>query len=280
MGILYAALGIMLAASAFFYMRYRMLRKSIRRTDEQLKGIVGEIEENRILKLDEPEKELEALQVTINNLLGEVRSERIGFEKREKEFQKQIENISHDLRTPLTAMKGYLKLIDKDCLSADDRESLETVIRKTGYLERLVNQFYDYSRFSSQDYVPDVENVDIARLLRETIVDYYPELTDKKLDVQIEIPDAPVWVKANRNAAERVFLNLLQNAGRYAEHLLWVKLEAADGVIIRFINDVSDFTDEDLSHLFQRFYVKDSARSREATGLGLTISRYLTEKMG
>lgn len=200
---------------------------AVRQTNRALKEISGELEANRVLKLPAPDREMEELLVTINDALRKIREQHLEYAKREQEFQRQIENISHDLRTPLTSMIGYLDIMDKTALDPEDREALEVVKRKARFLQQLVGQFYELSRFSGEDYTPRVEHVDIARLLRETIVDYYPELTARNLLVDINIMEGPVNVRADKDGLERVFQNLLQNVCRYAGRELSVRLDVS-----------------------------------------------------
>ena len=105
----------------YFGMRYALLKRSIREINKELGEITQRIEENRILKLYAPQRELEDLLVSLNHLLEQVRAERISYEKRELEFQRQLGDISHDLRTPLTAIQGYLRLIDQERLGSEER---------------------------------------------------------------------------------------------------------------------------------------------------------------
>lgn len=271
---------IFILLTAYFYARYRLLCRAIKKADKDLKSIIKNIDENQIIKQEEPNKELENLLATINDSLKAIRSERIIYEKREKEFQKQIENISHDLRTPLTSILGYLKILDQSGLEQEDKEALAIIQRKAYLLQRLISQFYDFSRLTSEDYVLEMEQIDIARLLRETVIDYYQELSVKNLQIDLDIPEHPILVEANSNAMERVFLNLLQNACRYAESKLKIGIEQSkDEVTVSFENNVTDFSEDDLNSIFERFYMRDNARSDGASGLGLTIAKHLVEKM-
>ncbi|MDO4276971.1 MAG: HAMP domain-containing sensor histidine kinase [Eubacteriales bacterium] len=279
---IYLVFGIISVLAVYFFIRYKMLSRALERTDKELKEIiVAGLEENRILKKDVSSKELENLLITLNSLLGQIRSQRVLYQKREKEFQQQIENISHDLRTPLTAVMGYLKIMDKDSLNQEDRDNLDVVIGKTMLLKRLISQFYDFSRLTADDYILKTESVDIARLLRETLMGFYTELEEKELLVNAVIPDHPVWVVGDRDGAERVLVNLFQNVCRYGETIFSVELKAENGQVkISFINDVSGMKKEETEHMFQRFYVREPSRGDNATGLGLTIAQCLTEKMG
>lgn len=278
--IVIATLVIFILLTAYFYARYRLLCRAIKKADNDLKSIIKNIDENQIIKQEEPNKELENLLATINDSLKAIRSERIIYEKREKEFQKQIENISHDLRTPLTSILGYLRVLDQSGLEQEDKEALAIIQRKAYLLQRLISQFYDFSRLTSEDYVLEMEQIDIARLLRETVIDYYQELSVKNLQIDLDIPEHPILVEANSNAMERVFLNLLQNACRYAESKLKIGIEQSkDEVTVSFENNVTDFSEDDLNSIFERFYMRDNARSDGASGLGLTIAKHLVEKM-
>lgn len=145
----------------------------------------------------------------------------------------------------------------------------------------MIGQFYDYSRVTSEDYLPELKEMDLGRLLRETVLDSWREIEERQLEFTFHIPEGPVMIWGNENGAERIIRNLLQNAGRYAGHFLEITLrEGADRVVMTFANDVSDFTQEDADRLFQRFYVKDPSRNEQGTGLGLTIAKTLAEKMG
>ncbi|MDR3892568.1 MAG: HAMP domain-containing sensor histidine kinase [Blautia sp.] len=279
--LIYFVLVLLCLTSLYFFWRCRTMRGAVRKTNEALQEISREMEENRVLKLSVPDREIEALLVTINDALRRIREQHLEYSKREQEFQRQIENISHDLRTPLTSIIGYLDIMDKSVLSEEDQDALAVVKRKAYFLQQLVGQFYDLSRFSGEDYMPAVENVDIARLLRETVVDYYPELAGRGLMVDINIAEGPVNVRADKGALERVLQNLLQNVCRYAGRELLVRMETeGEKVVVSLVNDAEGMTGEEAERLFERFYMGDGSRNQGSSGLGLTIARCLAEKMG
>ena len=139
------------------------------------------------------------------------------------------------------------------------------VKRKARFLQQLVGQFYELSRFSGEDYTPRVEHVDIARLLRETIVDYYPELTGRNLLVDINIMEGPVNVRADKDGLERVFQNLLQNVCRYAGRELSVRLDREGGrAVISFTNDAEGMSEETAGRLLSVFTLRTVPETREA----------------
>ncbi len=278
--------------AAYLAVRLWLLRRSLGHAERELREITGQIGENRILRIETPEPKLEALLAAVNDALKQLRAERISYDRREKEFQRQIENISHDLRTPLTAILGYLKLMDLESLSEEEREDLQIVCRKAESMRRLVSQFYDYSRAVSPDYVPQQQRVDLSRYVRETMLEYYADIEVKEraalpgasgFRFECELPDAPVLIQADEAVLHRVLDNLVQNALRYGTSFFRVCLsQEKDSVCLVFENDVQGMKAEDLEPLFQRFYVKDAARSRsaDATGLGLAIAQSFTEKLG
>lgn len=269
----------------YFAFRYFILLSSLRKIREDLKEIQKDFSQNQMLFLPAPNQDLGELVSSINEFLEKIQKERNQYEKREREFQKQIENISHDLRTPLTVILGNIKIIKKSStssfLSPDVKETIEIIENKGESMKKLIGQFYDYSRLNSSDFVLKTRPADAARLLRETLMGNYQVLAQANIDVQADIPDKPIWVLADDTALERIYENLLQNTGRYAASFLHIAIQQAEtDVCISFQNDTELLTGEDLPRLFDRFYMQDAARSQGGTGLGLTVAKLLAEQMG
>lgn len=277
----YFIIGLLIVGVFYLSVRLYLLKVSMKDAGKQLREINEKLEENRIVRFSAPNKELEELLVEINNSLQGIRQERIVYAKREKEFKQQIENISHDLRTPLTSMIGYLKIMDVSNLNEEEKEDLQTVLKKAERLQELISQFYDFSRLTAQDYPLELEAIDVTKILREVMADAYSELSARNLEVTVDLPERAVWIEGNANALQRVFQNLLQNAGRYAVKELAVSVcEEEERVIICFKNDTKDLYEQEVERLFERFYTVDKSRSNGSTGLGLTIAKEFVEKMG
>ncbi len=273
-------LAIAVYAALYCGIRYTRLKRSIREINKDLADITRQIEENRILKLHASQREMEELLVTLNQTLEQIRAERISCEKREREFQRQLEDISHDLRTPLTAIQGYLKLIDRESLDSEEQEYLEVVRRRSAHLQHLINQFYEFSTLVSGNLKMELQQVDLARMCREQVLGYYQQFEDAGIEVQIHIPEKPVFIQADENALSRIIGNLLQNAVRYAKDQLTVEVREAESPVLICRNDAENLTGEDVRRMFDRFYTGDRARNQGGTGLGLAISRRLAEQMG
>lgn len=274
---------LMIAAGAAVYFGIRCLttKRGIRQAKQELVEIAEQPEENRILKLASPNRDLEALLVVMNHILEKNREDRISYKKREQEFRRQIENISHDLRTPLTAIQGYLSLMDQEHLSGESREALEVIHRRADNLQYLINQFYEYSILISDDQRLEMQQIELGRMCREMLLGSYQKLEERGIEVCAEIPEKSVFIQADEHALERILGNLLQNAVRYAKTGLKLKVfETEEAAEILCANDTEHLKSEDVPKLFDRFYMAEQARNQAGTGLGLTISRHLTEAMG
>lgn len=286
--LLAVALVAALAAAAFLAARYALLKRSLRQADRELDEIVGHLEDNRIVRLPAPDADLEALLGTVNRALAGIRAQAAACARHEAELKAQVEHVSHDLRTPLTSIRGYLALVDDAALDAEAREALGTVRRKAASLERLVAQFYELSRLQGDDVPLELGPVDVGRMLRESVAEQYRLLADRVLDVRLDVPEHAVLARANGEAVERVLANLLHNAGKYAKTALEVAMAgegagaagAGGRVAVEFSNDAEGLSESALSRLFQPFFMADASRAQEGSGLGLAIARHLLERMG
>lgn len=272
---------ILVCCIAIIYIiKYYFLTANLKNARNQLDEIKQNPAQNRILLFSYPSKEAEKLLCTINEYITVCTQKQTASMNREHNLRNEIENISHDLRTPLTAILGYIELLDKEELSEENRESLEIIEKKSRYLQRLITNFYDLSRLELNDYHLNLETIDLTRFSRETMLSHFQEFEQKHLHVNLELGSSPITILADYGALERIFSNVIQNALRYAENYFYVSLkQATDSVSLIFENDTTTLSAEDAAHLFERFYVKDTSRTAQSTGLGLTITKLLTEAM-
>lgn len=275
----YMLFALLLLAGGYFAFRCFLMKHALREARRELLKIQKDLSQNQILHLAAPDHDLEKLLHTVNCMLEELRRERQNYEKREKQFQQQIQQISHDLRTPLTVILGYLKFL-KQADESETAEILEIIGRKSHAMEHLVSQFYDFSRLTSQDYKVKLQQVDVCRILREALLDNYHILEQSQIVLEHALPERPVPALGDPQALERIFDNLFQNAGRYGTGCLKISLqELPENICIQFTNGAKNLTPKDVPHLFDRFYMQDSARTSSGTGLGLTIAKSLAEAM-
>lgn len=271
--------------SAYVIFRYVSLLRAIDAIQKEIDHLNQDLTKNQIIHLPFPDRHLKKLLCSVNASFEGIRQERQRYEKREREFQNQIENISHDLRTPLTVILGYIRLFQNSSAvrlseDAELRHTLAILEQKAQVMRHLVTQFYDYSRLAADDYELIPARVDVSRLLRESLMGNCHLLEQNEIAVTVHIPDHPILVSADPAALERIFLNLFQNAGRYADTFFQISVhEQAGQTAIEFENDTRRLTIEDLPYLFDRFYMQNPSRRQGSTGLGLTVARSLAEKM-
>lgn len=276
------ALIITTFAAILYMVRFYRLRANLRREAKELEEIGQNPEENRILHISFPDKEAESFLEAVNAYILVTRKEKITCRNRERELRAQIENISHDLRTPLTAIIGYLELLDVSGMDEENLEMVKNISGKARSLQRLIGNFYDLSRLELNDYRLQPERLDVSRFAREIALTFYQQFEERRLAVQLTgISAEAMFICADTGAMERIFSNMFQNALRYAKSYFCLRVFRDGGkVCLSFENDTDALRAEDVEHLFERFYMTQKSRTTEGSGLGLTISKLLTEAMG
>lgn len=274
-------LWILLIPSIYFSSRFFLISKEIKEATGNLKEISENIELNRRLTSLDGDKNFEKFLIVINKYLEEAQRGKIKYIRREKEIRKEIENISHDLRTPLTSILGYLEFLENEDISEKEKaEYLAIIKRRSIGLYNLVQIFYDVSRLEANEYKFNIKKVDINKAVREHILLFYNDFESKNIEVEVELLDEEAFVEVDKTALERIFTNLLQNAIKYANYKFKVYLEKKNNnVKIILSNDANTLDKNDVEHLFDRFYMKDSSRSNSSSGLGLTVTKLLIEQM-
>ena len=230
---------------------------------------------NTLVTISGSDKSVHRLAADINKSLKELRRQKLKFEQGDTELKNAITNISHGLRTPLTAISGYLDLLEREQKSEDVERYLGIIKNRTEALKQLADELFKYSVITSPDYDAPKERVSVNAVLEESIVAYYAALQQKGIAPEINIPEEAVYCTANRAALSRIFSNLIGNAIKYSDGDLNITL-TGDGQIT-FSNTASQLTEVQVSRLFDRFYTVENAR--KSTGLGLSIAKVLVEQM-
>jgi len=267
--------------AALFIVLFLLNRYNINNINKELKKLKN-IKTNEQLKLAAPNKNIEEMIGEINFILEKSQNDRIAHEKSESELRKQIANISHDLRTPLTSILGYVQLIRDESTSEEEKqEYLDIIEKRSKVLQNLITSFYDLSRLEANEYDLEFKKVNVESLLREIVAAFYNDFVDKGFEVEAQLQEKLPAIIADENAVIRIFTNIFQNALKHGSKTMSICQRQVDGVIIStFSNRVENFTQEDLEHVFDRFFTADRMRTGQNTGLGLTIVKKLTESMG
>lgn len=264
---------------AVLLLRVYSLERNLRQGAAELEKRRSE-ESAAPLRLAAPNAATEELMAQINLLLRESEDQRTEFSNRERALRRQIANVSHDLRTPLTSILGYLQLLEQGELSEEERQGYLAIIEsRAKVLQGLIASFYDLSRLEAGEYPILREKVDLREVLGELLAAYYDEL-EAHFDVTVDLPEDLPQVWGDRAAMTRVYSNLLRNAMEHGSGTLSISAWSGNGeVSVRVSNGGAELTDEDLPHVFDRFYTTDKTRSGRNTGLGLAIVKALAYQM-
>ena len=227
-----------------------------------------------------PNAAAEELLTAVNALLDLREREEGDYRRQEQAIRQQIANISHDLRTPLTSILGYLQLLEGEGLTAEERrEYLSIVQGRARALQSMIVSFYDLSRLEGGEYPLSRERVDLYHVLSQLVAEFYNDFTD--FDMTVELREGLPTVTADPAGVLRVFTNLIRNALEHGRKRMSILLYQEGGEVVSvFANDAPDLTPEDVEHVFDRFFTADKMRTGQSTGLGLAIVKALVERMG
>lgn len=222
------------------------------------------------------DKEMRELAADLDRQLKLLREKQLQYELGDMEIKTAMTDISHDLRTPLTAISGYMQLLKKEEVSVQVREYLDIIENRAEAMKKLTEELFQYSVAVSAEQYRQKENILLNEALEESLAAMYGALTQKRIRVRTEFPREKIYVEANRSALLRIFENVINNALKYSRGDLLVRLEDEGNVC--FSNYAPALDEVEAGKLFQRFYTVQSGR--ESTGLGLSIARALAEQMG
>ena len=264
---------------AVLLLRIYALEKNLRQGAQQLKDRKAE-RSAAPLRLAAPNAAVEELMSQVNALLRAGEDERTMLRQREQALRRQIANVSHDLRTPLTSILGYLQLLEGETLTEGERrEYLDIIESRAQVLQSLITSFYDLSRLEAGEYPIHREKVDLREVLGELLAAFYDEL-EAHFEVSVDLPEDLPLVWGDRAAMTRVYSNLLRNALDHGEGSLSIEARTEDGMVkTRVSNGGAQVSDTELPHVFDRFFTSDQTRSGRNTGLGLAIVKALADQM-
>lgn len=229
---------------------------------------------NTLLTSDSRDPALRAVAATLGDALSELRRQRLRYENGDRELKQAVTNISHDLRTPLTAINGYLDLLEGEEKSAAAARYLALIENRTDAMTRLTEELFRYSVILAEEEPLAREPVVLNDALAESLASFYGALTSRGITPQIEICDARVTRLLDKDALARVLANILNNALKYSDGDLAVQLDE-DGTL--YFSNHAALDEVATAQLFDRFFTVENAR--HSTGLGLSIAKSLTEQM-
>lgn len=258
-------------------------------TQAKLREISRKLQEIREKQSDETllvftdNEELMELAAQINALLEDNRRIKADFHRSQLSSRKMLSNISHDIKTPMTVILGYLEIMRLQ------GESTETMLQRTEKkaqdVMELINQFFTLAKLEAGDMDLALSSVDVCKICRESVLDFYEILTKNGFDVEISLPETPVHIQGNQNALQRILFNLISNAVRYGADGKYLGIDLRDTgkeVLIDVVDKGKGIDKAFADRIFDRLFTLEDSRSRkiQGNGLGLTILKHLAEQLG
>ncbi|WP_443127523.1 sensor histidine kinase [Gracilibacillus sp. D59] len=233
-------------------------------------------------------KKVVKLAIKLNKLLQAIQKMAERQSYLESTRKQMIANMSHDLRTPLTSILGYLEAIkdDPNLTSTEKEEYIEIISIKAEKLNHQIYDFFELAKIESDDISLKMEKVNLKEKAEETVLMFYQDFINAGIEVEIDLPSEPVYIKGDQVSIDRILYNLISNALKYGKDGKWVGLtleKKKDQVTLEIGDSGQGILPEDISKLFERLYTSERSRSAKefkGSGLGLTITKKLVQMHG
>ncbi len=271
---LWVTIGIMALVMAALMIKIHMLQKSAREIKEAFADKLM-TDTNTLIDISCGDRYMRDLADSVNQQLRRLYRERHRFQQGDLELKHAITNISHDLRTPLTAICAYLDLLGREKTDERVRRYLVRIQDRTEALKNLTEELFRYSVAASAPRLKP-EQLNVVSVLEESLLSFYGLMQEKGIRPRIDLPETPVCRELDRNALSRIFSNIIGNALKYTDGD-FAAVMGDDGGIV-FSNTARSLNSLDVGKLFDRFYTVEA--NGNSTGLGLSIAKLLTERMG
>ena len=233
--------------------------------------------------LANPDQLLSPLVYEMNDIIRSYEDRMAAYQQMEETNKQLMTSLSHDVRTPLTTLIGYLDAVHKDVVTGAEREEyIETARRKAYDLKGYIDVLFDWFKLNSDEFAMTIQRTETAELTRNILIDWIPLLENQGIEYSIEIPEQAVFVDLDPDSYMRIINNLLQNVIAHSQaDTITVLLKKQDDTMQLFVKDNGiGIGKDDLKQIFSRLFKCDTGRSEKGSGLGLSIASQLAEKMG
>lgn len=260
----------------------RGIQKQLKEISQKLEKIQDTDSDENIMMFTD-EQALMELLVQINRLLENQRKMKVDYRRSQISVKKMLSNISHDIKTPMTVILGYLEIMRINGDKED--EMLLKVEQKAKRVMELINQFFTLAKLEAGDMELEISRINICEVCRENILDFYELLKQKEFQVEVKIPEEAVFIMGNKEALHRILYNLISNVIRYGldgRYLGLVLRSVKNDVYIDVIDKGKGIEKEFAGNVFERLFTMEDSRNRriQGNGLGLTIAQTLAQQLG
>lgn len=266
---------ICLIIIVFLAMKIIAMRLSLKEMREDYEER-AKIHTNTLLTVQSRDRRIRELASTMNVTLTKLRDSYNKYENGDQEIKKAITNISHDLRTPLTAISGYLELAQRQEKTPEMEKYLSIIEGRTEHMKKLTEELFEYSIMTGGEITEELQEVNVNRMLEDCIMNYYPSLKARGISPEIDITEEKIVRSLYPSYVERIMNNLVSNALKYSDGDLEIKL--SDDGVLKVSNSSQKLSNVDVNKLFDRFFTVETG-SRNSTGLGLSIVKLFAERM-
>jgi signal transduction histidine kinase len=242
---------------------------------------------NSRIRLQSHIKPINTLAIKINNLCKRLQETVEQNKRTEESRKKMISNISHDLRTPLTSMLGYMEIIvhDTTLIDSEKEEYTKIVYNKGMNLLSLMEEFFQVSKLDSKDIKLEITKVNVSELIRENIASFFSEFKKYNIEPEIILQNVDIYAFGDEKAINRILSNLINNAFKYGKEASVIGIgvwEGADNISVKVWDNGEGIPEEDICYIFDRLYTVDKSRrsNSKSSGLGLTIVKKLVANLG
>lgn len=269
---LYIIISLILLVNILLILKLYIMKKSLNEIENLLNNILKS-DTNNLITISSSDKYIKKLVIALNKELKELRNQKLQYKTGNQELKNNITNISHDLRTPLTAINGYIDLMQKEDLSNKQNKYLNIIKNKSNELVYLTEELFDFSKIMNSDIKIKMEKCCVNEILEETLLSYYNIFKGQNIVPQISICKEKIYKVINKISLVRIFENIISNALKYSDGDFYVSLEK-DGKII-FSNKAPSLDNTTIQKIFDRYFTVENAK--RSTGLGLSIAKKLIE---
>lgn len=216
----------------------------------------------------------------LNIFLLRHKAERTEYLKKERKIAETYTGLSHDIRTPLTSLDGYLQLLESSDNPEDQKRYLAIIRERIQSLKDILEELFTYTKLKNDSYQLELSECCLNKILKNTVFSYYEDWKKNGIEPEIEITDIPLYVNGSQQGLRRIMQNILKNAVDHGKKQIRISLQQLESnAVLRVYNQIDDGEEIDVSQVFDRFYKQDKARSHTSTGLGLSIAKEFVDRM-
>lgn len=280
-GGLLSVIGILSLVVGFQYKQKLKTTKEINYITQKLEEIVEQDSGERI-KVFTSNNEIRNVITAINKLLDYNEENKMQYKKTRYSMQKMLSNISHDLKTPLTVILGYAEMVK---LTGKEKDKVDKIYSKAVEVLELINKFFDLAKLESGDKTFPISKVNISEICRQSLLDFYEQLSNDKIKIMIAIPEKDMYALGNEEAISRILNNLIANAVKYGKDGKYLGIRVSEEqhfIKVEVIDKGKGIEEKYKEEVFERIFTLEDSRSKyyQGSGLGLTITKHLVEALG